>query len=1034
MKLFLKYLFKAFLFFVPVVLSGQQYNFQYFSVAEGLAQSQVYSMIEDHHGYLWMGTQGGGLNRFDGQEFTTFTVSGGLINNSVDVLYEANNLLHVGAKNGMSIYDGREFKNYFVSKEQNISITALQWYNDVLLVGTTIGVFEFSEEKFKFSQKYNGDKKSRVFCFFKDSKNRLWVGTRNGLLLFESGKVKTFGTKEGITVGEVTGICEDQKGDIWLTTYNGVYSFDGKVFTNLNKEKGIASNYLNNLICDKNGQIWLASQDNGISIWNNEDSTITQLNAEKGLCNDNVRVILQDSWGSIWIATSGGGVCKYAGQQFQHFNISDRPADNLVYSLCQDSSGKFWFSAADDGIVRLDSTGFTKFGAKEGFTNSKTKAMLSDTKGRLWFGTNDDGIAYFDGASFEFLKYRNRTLGKLTKDIVEDELGNIWVASSSEGVYKINPGDSTIQVQQINLDTFNFNDSIVIQRDTIFKDSIIFTYQIEKIAALNKSINALHFDKIGRLWFATKLNGIGYYNENGVVMYNESFGLPANDIRSIIEDDKGHLWIGTAGYGIASISVYTDTLDIQVFNEKNGLSSSNVYLMIFDGNGDLWVGCGRGVDRISLDEEQQFKSMKSYGKADGFLGVETCQNAVINDQEGNLWFGTIDGVTKFLPGSRTTNLIPPKLRITGIELANESFEKSEYSIWLDKENVFKNGLELPHNKNKLSFDFAGINLSNPQKVTYEWMLEGSDEDWSKRSSKNSITYSSLPPGQYVFKVRAYNEDLIANDPPLQMSFCILSPIWKRWWFITGCILLISGVVALFFINRINKIRSKAKAEQERLEMENNLLQLEQKALQLQMNPHFIFNALNTVQSLFMSNEQSAARQLLSKFAKLMRSILENSRVARIPLQKEIDLLDNYLAIEQFSRPGKFDYKIEVDASLDTAEVNIPPMMIQPFVENAIIHGVSHLKSGGLILLNFKKEEDQLICIVRDNGIGRMASAKIKEQNTRKHKSIALDVTKERLTFLNQNKNHKNLIINDLGALGVSEKGTEVLIYLPLEEW
>lgn len=990
-----------------------------------------------------MGTQGGGLNRFDGREFETFTVAGGLINNSVDAIYEANELLYIGAKNGMSVFDGRVFKNYFVSKEKNIPITAFHWYDGILLVGTSIGVFEFDGEQFKYSQKYNGTKKRKIFCFYKDSKNRLWIGTRNGAFLYEAENEKVFGTKDGFTAGEVTGICEDQKGKIWLSSYTGVYVFDargndkigqGKYFANLNSKDGIVSNYLNDVVCDKSGQIWLASQDNGISVWSPEDSTITQLNAETGLCNNNVRVMLEDSWGSIWIATSGGGVCKYAGQQFLHINISDRPADNLVYSLCQDTSGSMWFSAADDGIVRLDSAGLTKFGAKEGFTNSKTKAMLRDSKGRLWFGTNDDGLACFNGVSFEFLKYKNRILGRLTKDIIEDETGNIWLASSSEGVYKINPGDSTIRIQQVNVDTLILNDSLVIRSDTLFKDSIIFIYQVEKIAALNKNINALHFDRIGRLWFATRLEGIGYYNENGRVMYDKSIGLPANDIRSITEDEKGHLWIGTAGYGIARISIYADSLDVRVYNENDGLSSGNVYLMTFDDNGDLWVGCGRGVDRISLDEEQHFKLIKSYGKTDGFLGVETCQNAVIKDREGNLWFGTIDGVTKFLPGTKTINLIPPKLQIIGVELANEPFESTVFSEWIDNHNIFKEDLTLPYNKNKLSFDFLGINLSNPQKVAYEWMLEGSDQDWSKRSAKNSITYSSLPPGEYIFKVRAYNEDLIPNDPPLQMSFCILSPIWQRWWFITGCILLLSGIIGLFFRSRLNKIRRKAKAQQDRLEMEKNLIQLEQKALQLQMNPHFIFNALNTVQSLFMNKEQNAARQLLSKFAKLMRSILENSRTQRIPLQKEIDLLDNYLAIEQFSRPGKFDYQIVVDPALDPEEVNIPPMMIQPFVENAIIHGVNHLKSGGLIELNFQKEKDQLLCTVRDNGVGRIAAEKLKEQNARKHKSIALEVTKERLEFLNQSNSNKSLIIRDLNENNGRDTGTEVLIRLPLEEW
>ncbi len=1029
----MKYLLYVICLFIPLVLQAQQYNFQYFSVAEGLAQSQVYSIVEDRNGYLWMGTQGG-LSRFDGKTFETFTVKSGLINNHVDVIYEANNLIYIGAKNGMSVYDGRKFQNYFISKEENISVTAFQWYDEKLLLGTNRGVYEFDGNQFKRSEKFNSGTKSRVNAFFVDSKNRIWIGTRRGVKLYDGNSNQSFGAKDNFTSGEVTSICEDKQGNIWFSTYVGVYNYDGQTFFKLNKKDGIASNYLNEVICDKDGLIWLGSQDNGISIWNPQDSTITHLNGETGLCNNNVRKILQDSWGSIWIATFGGGACKYAGQQFLHLNISEKPADNLVYSLVQDSAGTMWFAAADDGIVRLDSSGFTKLGADEGFVNSKTKAMLKDRKHRLWFGTNDYGLAYFNGNSFEFLKYRNAPLGRFAKDIVEDKAGNIWLASSSEGVYKITPSDSTIRVQNIFIDTLIINDSMVIRQDTLLKDSVIFTYRTKKIRTLNKNINDLHFDQFGRLWFATRFSGIGYYNENGVVFYDQSFGLPTNHIRSITEDEKGHLWIGTAGYGIARIKIYSDSLEVRHYNENDGLSSGNVYLMEFDDNGMLWVGCGRGVDRIVLDEEQNIKSIKTYGKEDGFLGVEACQNAVHKDNEGNLWFGTIDGVTKYLPGLKKVNEKPPKLQIIGVELFFKPFEQSAFKEWMGKDNLFKSGLHLPYKQNHLSFEFLGINLSNPQKVEYEWILEGADQNWSKRSSKNSVTYSSIAPGEYVFKVRAYNEDLRYNDPPLQMSFCVLSPIWQRWWFITAISLAFLGILGLFFRSRLNRIRRKAKAEQDRLEMENNLLQLEQKALQLQMNPHFIFNALNTVQSLFMTNDQGSARTLLSKFAKLMRSILENSRATNIPLQKEIDLLDNYLSIEQFSRPGKFQYLIDIDSSIDPEEVNIPPMMIQPFVENAIIHGVNYLKAEGLIQLSFKNRQDHLLCTIQDNGIGRQASAKLKEQNARKHKSVALEVIKERLQFLSQDKTIKSLIINDLVDESGSVTGTIVQIRLPMEEW
>ena len=268
-----------------------------------------------------------------------------------------------------------------------------------------------------------------------------------------------------------------------------------------------------------------------------------------------------------------------------------------------------------------------------------------------------------------------------------------------------------------------------------------------------------------------------------------------------------------------------------------------------------------------------------------------------------------------------------------------------------------------------------------------------------------------------------------------LSFSILPPFWQKWWFILGAGLLIATIIFTIFRFRLSQIRKKAQAAQEQLELENHLLQLEQKALQLQMNPHFIFNALNTAQSLFMSDDQTAARSLISKFAKLMRAILLHSRETSIPLRDEIDLLENYLAIEQFSRPNKFDFKIRVADELDVDELMIPPMMIQPFVENAIKHGINHLKEKGKIEIEFSKKGNKLECCISDNGIGRRASAELNAQKTKNHKSTALLVTKERLEILNENKNnHKSLEINDLVHSDGSPAGTKVTVRMPLEEW
>ena len=201
-------------------------------------------------------------------------------------------------------------------------------------------------------------------------------------------------------------------------------------------------------------------------------------------------------------------------------------------------------------------------------------------------------------------------------------------------------------------------------------------------------------------------------------------------------------------------------------------------------------------------------------------------------------------------------------------------------------------------------------------------------------------------------------------------------------------------------------------------MEKELLMLEQKALRLQMNPHFIFNALNSIQALVSSNDSKTARLYLAKFSKLMRQILDNSRRTSIPLENEIATLENYLAIEQFCNNHRFDYHIDYDDDLDVESIEIPPIIVQPFVENAIVHGVTQLDKKGKIIVRFFIEKEVLICEVEDNGIGRSAAAKMKSQRDQQHKSTALLITQERLDTLNKKSVQPSISVRDL----VDERG------------
>ena len=259
-----------------------------------------------------------------------------------------------------------------------------------------------------------------------------------------------------------------------------------------------------------------------------------------------------------------------------------------------------------------------------------------------------------------------------------------------------------------------------------------------------------------------------------------------------------------------------------------------------------------------------------------------------------------------------------------------------------------------------------------------------------------------------------------------MAFVIKPAIWQRWWFRWGLALLIIGVISWAIHRRIQAIREKAAMEKAQLEAEKQLLSLEQKALQLQMNPHFIFNALGSIQYLIGQQDHKAARYQLAKFSKLMRSILEHSRSDRISLENEIELLKNYLSLEQFTRNQSFQFEFQVEDDLDPEEVYVPPMMIQ-LPGKCGNPCVSHVENGK-INVQFKRQFNVLTCTIEDNGIGRKKAAELKSQRDAQHKSIALTVTRERLAALSSGNHRSGLEIEDRQS---PEQGTRVIIRLPI---
>jgi hypothetical protein len=460
-------------------------------------------------------------------------------------------------------------------------------------------------------------------------------------------------------------------------------------------------------------------------------------------------------------------------------------------------------------------------------------------------------------------------------------------------------------------------------------------------------------------------------------------------------------------------------LKFQQLQGEKELYSDNIYQLIFDANGTLWAGSEGGVDQITLDKKNEIQDVIHYGRNDGFLGIETCHNAITKDTEGNLWFGTIYGLTKYAPPTSEQQSSKPQLHFEDIEVAYQSLDSIDLQAWTNSDKQ----LQLTQDKNHLAFRFRTVDLDNPEAIVYRYKFD--KDNWSPWTKESKITFGGLDYGDHTFVAQSRNKDWLESDQ-IGFQFHVIQPLYKKTWF-KNLVWTILGLIIIYIVyTYIKRVKAKNRAIRERLQLENHLLSLEQKALRLQMNPHFIFNVLNGIKAMS-RNDITKMDKTINTFAVLLRETLTNSRKDSITLAQEIKTLTNYVEVERLMASKDFTYKIDLQSDLDPEEVLIPPMLIQPFVENAIRHGIMPLQRPGDLQVVFKTDTNFLYATITDNGIGIQQSKQNKP--TTDHQSMALQVTKERIESL---AGRNTLTIEDVSEKDATLAGTKISFKIPLE--
>ena len=525
-------------------------------------------------------------------------------------------------------------------------------------------------------------------------------------------------------------------------------------------------------------------------------------------------------------------------------------------------------------------------------------------------------------------------------------------------------------------------------------------------------------DKEGNIWIGhgsvatdrldLKTGKIKHYQYH----HNDPNSISSNVVRAISKDSNKSLWFGSLAGGLCMYHDSSDTFT--TYTEKNGLLDNSINSIVQDNQGNLWLGTEKGMCRFS-PVTQNFTSFNY------LIGLKTNKpiKFYCKGRDGLLYFVAHGiGIGAFDPKLVVPNQYIPPVVITQFKLFNElkpGFNEAKQ-------------IDLKYDQNFFSFEFAALNYTNSPENKYAYKLEGVDKDWVYSDTRRSANYTSISPGTYIFHVKGSNNEGIWNNEGTAVRIIIHPPWWKSWWAYTFYALVF--LTGLFLFDRFQKRRLIEKERKLGREKE-----LEMKALRAQMNPHFIFNCLSSINNFVLKNETEEASDYLTKFSRLIRTVLNNSKKSFISLDDELDMLYLYLEMEKLRFKNTFVYDIQIEGGIDGSTIFIPPLLFQPFVENAIWHGLMHKTRSGRLEIRLTLERNMLICIIEDNGVGRSFYKDTEKKSVVKQKSLGIQLTRERLTLINGNGgiSENDFVIKDLYDDSGHASGTRVLLRIMYKE-
>lgn len=818
------------LFFVNLAYSQQtNVKFTSYQIDQGLSHNVVSTINQDKQGFMWFGTEDG-LNKFDGYSFTIYR-------------HDVNNL--------NSLPDDEILKIY-LDREENLWIAT----------GEGLAKYNSATDNFIVYQhnpnNINSLSDNRTNAIYQDKAGIYWIGTSKGLNRYDAKANKftayLYDEKLPTSISNdlVTAICEDREGNLWVGTEEGLNKLDPKTNTftryfNDPKQSGtISANNVLSLYLDNSGSLWIGTYGGGLNkfdpITNSFTAYLNEVNSSGSTDGNDIYSICEDLWGKIWVATTTLGLFRFDPKttDFTLFTDDKLSGANLssdeIWSVFQDREGILWVGT-NNGVNKADLNRqrFTTIFKDPRFPNSLSHntiyAFCEDSKGNLWVGTGGGGLNRYDAKTKTFKHYTHskNTSSSLSHNTVysiyEDYNGILWVGTHDGTLHQYDPkidgfkkkllGNNGLgPICQSSSGTFWIGSMKgLIKYDPKTEEIKTYLNDPKNPNSLSRNtIFSMFIDSDDNIWIGTQGGGLNKFDPKteAFTIYKHDPKNPtnksvnANTIMAIYQDKQKRLWIATYGGGLNCLDTKSNTF--KYYKKEQGLADNAILGLLEDSQGNFWLSTSsRGIIKFNPQTER----FAAYGPSDGLQGYSYNSGAYYKSKSGEMFFGGVDGFSRFFPEQIESTKFVPTIVITNFKIFDKPSPKA--NLLLAKNLEANRVFELSYKENYFSFEFAALSYSAPENNSYAYKLVGFNETWRLADNgRNYISYTNLAPGDYVFQVKGANSEGIWNEQGVSVKVRIIAPPWQRWW--AYCLYFGTFSMICFTVIRARNKRLKIKQE------------------------------------------------------------------------------------------------------------------------------------------------------------------------------------------------------------------------------